>query len=650
MAQSPQKMSYQSVVRNASGALLVDQAIGLRISILQGGENGTPFYVETHNEMTNANGLYSVQIGNGSPVSGSVITIDWSNGPYFIKTETDPNGGSNYTLIGSSELLSVPYALYAANGGVAGPQGPQGPQGNQGATGPQGAQGPQGVQGLTGQNGSDGTGVSILGSVANSAALPAAYTGNVGDMFITQNTGNGWVWNGSSWDNVGQIQGPAGPQGAQGAQGNTGTTGPQGSTGAIGPQGNTGSIGSTGSTGSQGPIGLTGSTGPQGSAGAVGPQGPMGTTGTSGTSGATGPAGPQGSTGNTGATGPTGAANASGTLNYVSKFTAATTLGNSRIFDNGTYVGIGRTTAIGSSYFDVETLAPNGAYGGMYINTAGAQGRPFYGYALAGNTTAWTYLNGTNSTWNLNYGGIDRLTVTSLGNVGIGTGAPVYKLHVVNAVAGAETTYSENTYVGNYDGVGVYSRSVNNPYWGYGVQGSGGYMGVNGYGDGTTSINTVYGVYGAATGTAGTRTGVYGTALGGATNYGVYCNGNGVYTGTWALLSDQKFKTNLVSVSGALALVNQLNPVSYNLKKDEYPQMNFPSGTQYGFVAQELEKVIPILVENGTHPGATKEDADVTLKSVNYIGMIPILTKAIQEQQLQIEALQAEIKAMKGER
>src|SRR5690606_8976403 len=91
-AQSPEKMSYQAVVRDGSNALVTSTAVGMQISILQGAASGTSVYVESQTPTTNANGLVSVEIGNGSVVSGDFTTIDWANGPYFIKTETDPAG------------------------------------------------------------------------------------------------------------------------------------------------------------------------------------------------------------------------------------------------------------------------------------------------------------------------------------------------------------------------------------------------------------------------------------------------------------------------------------------------------------------------------------------------------------------------------
>ena len=114
-AQAPQKFSYQAVVRDASNNLIANQSVGVQISILQGSAAGEAVYVETQNATTNANGLMTLEIGGGTMLSGDFATIDWGDGPYFLKTETDPNGGTNYTIEGTQQLLSVPYALYAGS-------------------------------------------------------------------------------------------------------------------------------------------------------------------------------------------------------------------------------------------------------------------------------------------------------------------------------------------------------------------------------------------------------------------------------------------------------------------------------------------------------------------------------------------------------
>ncbi len=116
IAQAPQKMSYQAVVRDDSNFLLTNTSVGVQISIL---EESTlfPVYVEQHVAVTNVNGLVTLQIGDGTVVSGDFTSIDWSDGVYSIQTETDPNGGTDYSIGGISELLSVPYAFYAENSG-----------------------------------------------------------------------------------------------------------------------------------------------------------------------------------------------------------------------------------------------------------------------------------------------------------------------------------------------------------------------------------------------------------------------------------------------------------------------------------------------------------------------------------------------------
>jgi hypothetical protein len=114
-AQAPQKISYQAVIRDAANNLVTNHAIGMKISILQGSATGTAVYTETQTPNTNANGLVSIEIGTGTGFDA----INWAAGPFFIKTETDPAGGTSYSITGTSQLLSAPYALYAvkaANG------------------------------------------------------------------------------------------------------------------------------------------------------------------------------------------------------------------------------------------------------------------------------------------------------------------------------------------------------------------------------------------------------------------------------------------------------------------------------------------------------------------------------------------------------
>ena len=278
-AQAPEKMSYQAVVRNTTNNLLVSQNVGMQISILQGSATGTAVYVETQTPTSNTNGLVTLEIGGGTVVSGNFTTINWANGPYFIKTETDPAGGTSYTITGTSQLLSTPYALYAKTSGSStpGPQGPAGatgPSGTNGLDGATGPMGPQGIQGLTGPAGSAG---------ANGTNGLDGATGPMGPQGTQGLTG---------------PTGATGANGTNGLDGATGPMGPQGPQGLTGPAGANGTNGLDGATGPMGPQGPQGLTGPTGATGPIGPQGPAGPKGLQGAPGANGQGVPTGGTAN----------------------------------------------------------------------------------------------------------------------------------------------------------------------------------------------------------------------------------------------------------------------------------------------------------------------------------------------------------------
>jgi uncharacterized protein (TIGR02145 family) len=115
LAQAPNKMSFQTVVRNSQGKLVLNKSIGVRISILQSTSTGTAVYVETHTKSSNANGLLTLEVGSGSVATGTFSMIDWSQGPYFLQTEMDVYGSTNYTISGVTEFVSVPYAMNSKN-------------------------------------------------------------------------------------------------------------------------------------------------------------------------------------------------------------------------------------------------------------------------------------------------------------------------------------------------------------------------------------------------------------------------------------------------------------------------------------------------------------------------------------------------------
>ena len=314
-AQAPQKMSYQAVIRNADNSLVSVKPIGMRISVLQGLSTGVAVYVEKQNGTTNANGLVTMQIGAGTIVEGAFEKIDWSKGPYYIKIETDPNGGSDYTIVGSSELLSVPYALFALNTDVTnGTNGINGTNGTNGLNGTNGAKGNSGAAGLTGQDGTNGINGSNGTNGAKGDSGAAGLTGQDGTNGSNGNNGN----NGAKGD-IGAI-GVTGQDGTNGVDGTTGTKGEQGLQGIQGVKGEIGISGVDGATGSQGLIGLTGVTGvagingTNGVDGATGLQGSIGVTGVNGVAGINGTNGVDGATGLQGLIGLTGATGLQGSI------------------------------------------------------------------------------------------------------------------------------------------------------------------------------------------------------------------------------------------------------------------------------------------------------------------------------------------------
>ncbi len=117
MAQAPQAFKYQAVIKEQSGQVLSNQNVNLRISILQSAVDGPEVYGELQTVMTSELGLISIQIGNGKNPTGSLSAIDWGAGSHYLRIEMDPAGETNFELMGVSQLLSVPYALYAEKSG-----------------------------------------------------------------------------------------------------------------------------------------------------------------------------------------------------------------------------------------------------------------------------------------------------------------------------------------------------------------------------------------------------------------------------------------------------------------------------------------------------------------------------------------------------
>jgi len=390
------------------------------------------------------------------------------------------------------------------------------------------------------------------------------------------------------------------------------------------------------------------------------------------------------------------------TNNYLTKRSSATTLSCSQLYDNGTNVQIGTTSLtnckFGISYSNTDIY-------GIYVTmpgwaifgdaSAGEGGRGVTGsggecgvYGYHGSQTSvlgrlgyysnpyyyGVYAeNKRTNTGTIHYG----LYSSCEGSVSGGSGTD--KNIAVRGRAGNHNLMN----VGVFGDVGSMSKGTNNygiygdavgptnAYGvygkahdcgtGYGVYGVGQDYGVYGYYNSSHygyigSSN--YGVYGRATSTNGDA-GVYGYngsgawgALGyytGGAVYAGYFSGNVHYTGSLTGPSDEKFKKNISDYNNALDNIMKLRPVTYEMKTEEYPFMNFDKGTQIGFIAQEMEPIFPSLVVSGAHPGENENDPFIEYKGINYIGLTPILVKAIQEQQIMIDSLKSENNNLKFE-
>ncbi len=357
-AQTPQSFNYQAVAYDSNNNTLSDATISIRAGIVANSPTGEEIYTETHIAITDNFGLFEVNIGQGTVTDGTFQEIDWGFAAHYLRIAIDEDAGTNFTSIGTAQLLTVPYALYAngiANSqagitgppGIEGPTGPAGPDGAFGPTGPggetgpvgfAGPTGPSGPSGLTGEPGPPGETIVLLNNV------PALHCWDQNENFEAdeqEDINEDGVWNTLDCIFRGE-QGPSGqegPQGINGPPGFAGDQGPPGPSGVNGPMGPAGPAGPQGPQGSpfadlsgqaaihcwdlngdqlaqeaedqnndgfwnrldcRGPQGPAGSVGPSGYLGSVGPQGPQGDPGLIGPTGQLGPQGIAGLPGNPG--------------------------------------------------------------------------------------------------------------------------------------------------------------------------------------------------------------------------------------------------------------------------------------------------------------------------------------------------------------
>jgi len=576
-AQAPESFSYQAIARDTNGLILQDQNVGMKISLLQGSANGTLVYAETHQTATNSYGLLNLSIGNGTPVFGVFQMIDWGINSYFIKTEIDITGGSSYIVLGTSKLLSVPYALYAKTFDNLKEIDPQ--VGNNIFNYLSKWNGSALMKSSVYDNGYVG-----IGTNSPSTTFEVSKIVNAGNLSLFRNTSSAF--------------------------------------GSI-------SVKAEGSDDTKGFLGVIGDNTFDAYSGFDIPGDEIGVLGLSlGTS---------------------------------------TPDNNFGLFGYSNSIGVygknsesGRSGYLGGINF--------GAYGEYSSNNFGYLGGVSYG--------AWGQYNSTN----FGYLGSDNCGVYGSSSTSYYTGYGGYFVNTstnnnsVGVFASAAFTGTSN--ISNTNGIYATSTSTANDLRGiYNYVDHTGTLG-NTYGQlnnidiaaGNTStargiyVNierdandaTTYGLYvSALNGT--TVYGVYSRAFGGSTNYAGYFDGDLAYNGTLINASDRKFKENIKPISGSLAKIKELNVYSYTFKtRGEAESMNFSQGTQFGFIAQELEKVFPELVSENVHvrdenvvEGERFSENEIRYKGVNYIGMIPVLTEAIKEQQTIIEEQQHQIDELK---
>ena len=314
-AQAPKSVNYQAIARDASGEAIANKTVSVRLSVVQGSIGGTVLCVETHQPVTDQFGLFTLGIGTGTPASGKFADVAWEKGPLFLKVEIDPNGNSNFTLSGTSQLVSVPYALYADKAGNAiaykagkgiqikgdsisssvssqaititgkgattvsgtypdfvvetiaanGIPGPKGDKGDAGLPGANGQPGPKGDPGPAGPQGPAGNGEGVSYKAGEGIAIEGSTIKNTLPNRPVSITGKGAVTVSGAYPDfivdATQTGGSPGPKGDKGDKGDKGEASSPGLKGDKGENGQPGPKGDTGAQGTAGPAGGgTGST------------------------------------------------------------------------------------------------------------------------------------------------------------------------------------------------------------------------------------------------------------------------------------------------------------------------------------------------------------------------------------------------------
>lgn len=671
VAQVPQKFSYQAVARDGSGNVLPSKSISIRISILDGSPTGVANYSEVHSVTTNQFGLFTLQIGGGTIVSGSMNNVPWSNGNQWLKVEMDATGGINYLNMGATQLLSVPFAMVAGttsniklddmsdvecpnpvSGQVLKWNGAKWVPADDNTTGSGsgsslwtqsgsniynfnggnvgvGNSNPSALLDVGGSNPSN----TVLGQFRNSNSLSTSNVLNIsnngtGYNLYSYKTGQS---EGAYFEKDNTGSGTANVYITNNGTGNSIDAFATGTGYAGGFHGGAKSLGGIYST-------VTGS----GYAGKF--EGDI--------------------SGNGIYAGVTGAGYA-GFFKGKTKIQSASTnpgvpqlslyeeniSGYARLnFQNASsatsYWGIGglvsssaasaRMSFAYNSSEDVLSLTGDGNVG-MSIKDPLAKLHVYGSEKFSGAMAKIENNNPANANSVLTLSSISSSELITASKSGIGYGINIQKTGLYSATAAVYGATAGNS------GEGVRGSAFGNG--GYGIYG-------NAAGNGT---NSYFGVYGYASGSSGADYSIYGLQGQGTNDWAGYFSGNVGYTGVLLSTSDAKLKQDVNPVTGSLEKIMQLKPRSYFYRHDgDYAMMHLPEGEQTGLIAQELEKVYPNLVKKSTFTyidkGQSEKDKEgevkttqIDYKGVNYIGLIPELINAIQEQQKEIEELKLQL-------
>ena len=704
---APQGFNYQGVARDADNEPFLNQQISLRITITAE-NNSNIVYSERHVILTSDLGIFNVVIGKGENISGQFNAIDWGDSEYLIKTDIDPNGGSNYLTAGQSKLYSVPYALYAANGGEPGPQGEKGDRGERGEIGPKGDQGVTGERGERGERGEKGE-KGDPGEKGDSGETgprgdqgedgPRGDKGDSGEKGDKGDRGDkgdpGEKGDDGDPGEKGE-RGDKGDDGEKGDKGDQGDKGDRGDKGDIGPKGDSGEKGDKGDQGDQGVEGLRGERGETGAKGDDGERGQQGEMGVKGDKGDRGDKGDKGDKGDQGSPGTNANSVWSEQGGYAVYSGDGAQIGNSSgvhahlekdglHFHNGgslyamqygatTLSGFGssgsvevipgqiattysgRTTVLNSEGLRLipsslpASLKLSVQSGSIYKNQLSvgwdavsvADRLSVGSHIELGSFSGGTLVNGMIEYYNGDLRGYVGGSWKSLtqsggggafapsgangifqgsGRVGIGIGSPSEKLHVIgdilasvdveavdDLIAGDDLLIGDDIVMG---GVRVSPSSSGNSLFI------------------TGNLHPIADV---------------GHRLGQSSNrWSIVYARDGVVT-----TSDKNLKKNIEKLNYGLSDVMKLEPVQFQWNSGEDQE-----GLRLGFLAQDLLDVIPDVVVTHEYDH-DPNDGTYTKKSVEKLGVryaeiIPVLTSAIQEQQLTFTQQKQELKDLKYE-